>query len=395
MTFRYEDTTESSAADMEETSKQARQYSKLRIRLTILELVLSTVLLVVVLLSGASAQLKELVSTWSGNFYLQVGLYLVVFAALCYLLSLGLDFYGGYLLEHRFGLSNQTVLGWAKKSIKKALLSLAMLLIAAEVLYFFLKHFPKHWWLLTTAAWVVFSIVLGRIVPTLIIPLFYRCKPLAKAQLREQLLALGKNCGVGIKEVFEIKLSKETKKANAGVAGLGRSRRILLGDTLLNSFTDEEIEAVFAHELGHVRLRHIWKILAFGAAVSFISFYLTFLLFEAGTRVFAFNGAHDIAAFPLLALVLMVVGLTLMPIQLWFLRHLEKQADMFAVEHIENAQSFAGALTKLADQNLIDTSPGKLEEVLLCDHPPIFKRLSYIHSEKSPTPDQQTDQTAV
>ncbi|MHC4153763.1 MAG: M48 family metalloprotease [Planctomycetota bacterium] len=198
-----------------------------------------------------------------------------------------------------------------------------------------------------------------------------------------------------MKEVFEIKLSKETKKANAGVAGLGRSRRILLGDTLLNNFTDDEIQAVFAHELGHVRLRHIWKILAFGAVVSFISFYLTFLLFEAGARVFAFSGPHDIAAFPLLALILMVVGLTLMPTQLWFLRRLEKQADMFAVEHIENAQSFACALTKLADQNLIDTSPGRLEEILLYDHPPISKRLSYTRSDKDPGQDQQTDQAAV
>ncbi|MHC4239829.1 MAG: M48 family metallopeptidase [Planctomycetota bacterium] len=343
---------------MEELSKEAKRYSRVKIRLTITQLVLSVVFLIVMLLSGASAHLKGVVSEWSGNFYLQVALYLMVFAFICYLLSLGLDFYGGYLLEHRFGLSNQTVLGWAKKSIKKALLSLAMLLIAAEVLYFFLKHFPKHWWLLTTVAWVVFTIVLGRIVPTLIIPLFYKCKPLNRSQLREQLLALGRNCGVALKEVFEIKLSNDTKKANAGVAGLGRSRRILLGDTLLNSFTDDEIEAVFAHELGHVRLRHIWKILAFGAVVSFISFYLTFLLFEGGIRVFGFSGAHDIAAFPLLALILMVVGLTLMPIQLWFLRHLEKRADMFAVEHVEDAQSFACALTKLAEQNLIDTSPG-------------------------------------
>jgi STE24 endopeptidase len=359
------------------------------------ELGLSAAFLVVVLLSGASLRLKELVSDLAGNFYLQVGLYLVVFGVVCYLLSLGLDFYGGYLLEHKFGLSNQTVLGWAKKSIKKALLSLGVLLIAAEVLYFFLKHFPKRWWLLATAAWVAFTIVLGRIVPTLIIPLFYKCAPLDKPELKEKLLALGRNCGVGTREVFEIKLSKETKKANAGVAGLGKSRRILLSDTLLSNYTDEEIEAVFAHELGHVRLRHIWKILAFGAAASFVSFYMTFLLFDAGTRVFGFSGADDIAAFPLLALISMVVGLTLIPLQLCYLRHLEKQADVFAVEHIENAQSFACALTKLADQNLIDHSPGRLEEVLLHDHPPISKRLGYIGGGKGRTQDQRTDQTAI
>jgi len=389
------DATESAAADMKETSDQAREYSRLQVRLTILGLGLSAVFLVVVLLSGASLRLKELVSTWTGNFYLQVGLYLVVFAAVGYLLSLGLDFYGGYLLEHRFSLSNQTVLGWARRSIKKALLSLGLLLIAAEALYFFLKHFPRHWWLLATAAWVVFTIVLGRIAPTLIIPLFYKCTPLDKPELKEKLFALGGRCGVGIRAVFEIKLSAETKKANAAVAGLGKGRRILLSDTMLSNYTDDEIEAVFAHELGHVRLRHIWKILAFGAAASLVSFYLTFLLFRAGTRVFAFDGVHDIAAFPLLALILMVVGLTLMPAQLAHLRRLEKSADLFALEHTKKPEIFASAINKLARQNLIDPSPSRLEEVLLRDHPPISKRLRYIYSDKHATPDQQTDRTVV
>ena len=358
-----------------------------------MELVLSAVFLVIVLLSGASVQLKELVSGWAGNFYLGVALYLVVFAAVCYVLFLGVDFYGGYMLEHKFGLSNETVLGWARRSIKKALLSLCMLLIAAEVVYYFLRHFPRYWWLLATAAWLVFTIVLGRIVPTLIIPLFYKCRPLDNSELREKLLALGEKCGVGIREVFEIKLSKETKKANAGVAGFGKSRRILLSDTLLNDYTHDEIEAVFAHELGHVRLRHIWKILAFGAAASLVSFYLTFLLFEAGTRAFALEGVDDIAAFPLLALILMVVGLTLMPVQLAYLRHLEERADIFAMEHTGEPESFASAIDKLARQNLVDPCPSRLEELLLHDHPPISKRLRYIGGERSVTQGYQGDQT--
>jgi STE24 endopeptidase len=334
----------------------------------------------IVLLSGASLRLKGLASQWTGNFHLQVGLYLAGFAAIYYLAFVGLDFYGGFSLEHKFLLSNQTVLGWVKKSIKKGLLSLVLLLVAGEGLYFFLKHFPKHWWLPATAAWLVLIIVLGRIAPILIIPLFYKCSPLDRKELTERLLALGKNCGVGIQEVFEIKLSEETKKANAALAGLGKTRRILLGDTLLSNYTDDEIEAVFAHELGHIRLHHIRKILVFGAAVSLISFYLTFLLFEAGIRLFAFDGVHDIAAFPLLALILMAVGLVLMPIQLAYSRYLEKGADIFAIEHTGKPETLASAITKLADQNLADPSPGRLEELLLHDHPPISKRLRYIRS---------------
>jgi STE24 endopeptidase len=213
--------------------------------------------------------------------------------------------------------------------------------------------------------------------------LFYKCNPLANKELKERLLRLGKNCGVIIKEVFEVRLSKDTKKANAAVAGLGKGRRILLGDTLLESYSEEEIEAVFAHELGHIRLFHIAKIVGFGTAISLVSFYLTFLLFEAGISFLATNQIHDIVAFPLLALILMVVGLILMPIQLGHLRHLEKQADLFAVEHIENRQSFASAMAKLANQNLIDPSPSRTEELLLYDHPPISKRLCYTRPEKS------------
>jgi STE24 endopeptidase len=187
-----------------------------------------------------------------------------------------------------------------------------------------------------------------------------------------------------IKDVFEIKFSKDTKKANAAIAGFGKGRRVLLGDTLLEDCSDEEIEAVFAHELGHIRLLHTWKIFGFGAVISLVSFYFTFVLFEAGTSVLAFEEAHDIGAFPLLALVLMVVGLILMPMQLWYSRHLEKRADIFAVQHVENPQSFASVMAKLASQNLIDMSPSRLEEVLLHDHPSISKRLSYINSEAKP-----------
>ncbi|HUW19112.1 MAG TPA: M48 family metallopeptidase [Sedimentisphaerales bacterium] len=375
---------------MEETSTQARRYSRLKTRLTIVQLLLTAAFLVIMLFSGASIRLRDSAAAVSGNFYLQVAFYMTIFSGIYYLLFVGLDFYGDFLLEHKFLLSNQTVPGWLRKTIKKALLSLAMLLVAGEALYFFLRHFPERWWLLTTAAWLLFTIVLGRIAPVLIIPLFYKCVPLANMELRDRLLALGRNCGVRIGEVFEIQLSKETRKANAAVVGLGKNRRILLGDTLLKNYSDDEIEAIFAHELAHIRLLHVRKILGFGTGASAISFYLTALLFKEGTRLFAFADVYDIAAFPLLALILMAVWLLLMPIQLWYLRNLEQKADIFAVEHIENRGSFASAMTKLAKQNLADPSPTRLEELLLYDHPPVSKRLRYACSEKARRPEEAT-----
>jgi len=371
------------AVCMEEDLRRAKQYATSKIRLMVLQLLLTAVFLILILFSGTSSLLKGLVASWSGNFYLQVGLYLAIFGGIYYLLFIWLDFYGDFLLEHKFGLSNQTVTDWLKKSIKKALLSLLLVLVAVEGLYLFLRHFPNHWWLLATAAWVLFAIVLGKIAPVLIIPLFYKCSPLANEELKGRLLVLCKNCGVGIERVFEIQLSKETQKANAAVAGLGKGRRILLSDTLLENYCDDEIEAIFAHELGHIRLLHTWKILGVGTVISLAGFYLTFLLFKASVSLLGFAEIYDISAFPALSLILMIVGLVFMPVQNGYLRYLEKQADMFAGGHIQSKQSFISAIGKLGEQNLSDPSPGKLVEFLLYDHPSISKRVHYLSGENT------------
>jgi len=365
------------ATYMQENLERAKRYSRSKTRLTITEFVLTVAFLMIMLVSGASVGLRNIAAGRSENFSIQVGIYLVIFTVIYYLVFLGPDFYGGFLLEHKFGLSNQTLFGWAKKSGKKLLLGSAMLLIAAELLYFFLRRFPEHWWLLMTAAWFLLTIVVSKIAPVLIIPLFYKCQSVRNNALKERLVKLGENCAVHVKGVFEIQLSKDTRKANAAVAGLGKGRRILLGDTLLENYSNEEIETIFAHELGHVRLLHTWKILAFGAAASLLSFYVTSVLFKAGLNIFGLGQIDDIAAFPLLALIVMLMGLTLLPLQNAYLRRLEKQADLFALKHAQSGESFVSAITKLGNQNLSDPSPSKWEEIFLYDHPPVSKRLDY------------------
>lgn len=374
------------SSHMEEASTQAKEYSRQRIRLAVYQLLLTLAFLIVMLFSGASVFLRDLVVRCSRNFYMQVGIYLVIFGVVYYLLFVGLDFYGGYLLEHKFLLSTQTIVNWLKQSIKKWLLSFVVFLMAGEVLYVFLKHLPNNWWLLATGAWFLFTVVLGKISPVLIIPLFYKCNPLDNEVLKERLVELCKSCGVGIKKVFEIQLSKETRKANAAVAGLGKSRRILLGDTLLENYTDDEIEAIFAHELGHVCMHHVWKILGLGAVISLVSFYLTYVLFKIGLGIFDLKQISDIAAFPLLTLILMLIGLLSIPIQNGFLRYMEKQADIFALGHIPNKDDFVSAITKLGSQNLSDPSPGRLVEILFHTHPTISRRVLYASQKNEKDP---------
>lgn len=367
---------------MEENLKQSKQYSKLKVTITIIQLILTIAFLLIMLFLDISTFLADVVKSWTGNFYLQVGLYLVIFTVIYSLIFLPLDFYDGFLLEHRFGLSNETLAGWVIKNLKKALVSVPVLLIAGESLYFLLRYFPRFWWLLLAVLWLLFTVILNKIVPVLIIPLFYKCTPLPDGSLRNKLIDLGDKCGLAIKGVFEIKLSKDTKKANAAVAGYGKGRRILLGDTLLANYSEDEIDAVFAHELGHVKLFHTWKILGFGAVVSLVCFYLTYLFFNVATGLFGFEHIYDIAAFPLLLFFLTLVGLVLLPLQNGYMRHLEKDADIFALEYIQDKQNFITAIAKLGAQNLSDPSPGRLTELFLYTHPPISKRLRYAR-EKS------------
>jgi STE24 endopeptidase len=366
---------------MEENLRQSKQYSKLKVGISIIQFILTIAFFLVMLFSRASVLLADAVKSRTENFYLQVGLYLIIFGCIYYLIFLPLNFYDGFLLEHKFHLSNQTLAGWAVRSLKKLLISLPILLLAAEALYVALRYFRDYWWLPVTAAWLFMTVVLSKIAPILIIPLLYKCRPLADGELKKKLLELGERCDVRIKDVFEIKLSKETKKANAAVAGFGKGRRILLGDTLMKDYTADEIEAVFAHELGHVRLLHTWKILGFGTIVSAACFYLTSLLFGRTASILGFENIYDIGAFPLLLLFLLLVGFILVPIQNGYTRHLEKQADIFALDRTADSRNLASALSKLSIQNLSDPLPSSLVKLFFYDHPPIAERLAYCNQK--------------
>jgi STE24 endopeptidase len=185
---------------------------------------------------------------------------------------------------------------------------------------------------------------------------------------------------VPVGRVLEIRLSRETKKANAAVVGLGRHRRILIGDTLLDLCSHDEIEAVFAHELGHMALHHSWKLLGAEAAGSLVGFYLLYLLLGRSATALGFAGQQDIAALPLLLLWLMLLGLIVQPLHAAGSRHFERQADLFIVGRVEDPESLISALDKLAERNLADPQPSRLVELLLYDHPPIAKRIAYLHT---------------
>ncbi len=335
--------------------------------------------ILILLLSGASDRLHGWISGLTANYYLQLTGYLLVFLVGYSLVLLGLDFYGDVVLERRYNLSNQTIGGLVRPQRQGvAAVGRAGDSDRSTCSTPCFAILPDWWWLAASVGWFVLLVLMSKITPAIIVPLFYKLHPLTDRDLADRLLALAHRCGVRITRVFEIRLSKETKKANAAVVGLGNERRIVIGDTLLDLCSHDEIEAVFAHELGHVALRHSWKLLGVAAASSVVGFYVLHLFYARGAAALGFEGASDIAAVPLLMLWIMILDLISKPFQAALSRHFEKQADLFILDKIDRPETLASALNKLAGRNLADPEPSRLVELLFYTHPPIAKRIAYL-----------------
>jgi STE24 endopeptidase len=291
------------------------------------------------------------------------------------LLTLPLDFWSSFVLEHRYHLSNQTLLGWIKKHLLAWLVG-GVIGGALLVGLYALLHFTQPWWLWATVGWLLATLVLGRLLPVLILPLFYKVTRLDDMALRERLERLVHGTGLTLEGVYRLHLSAETKKANAALAGLGNTRRVLLGDTLLEQFTPEEIEVVFAHEVGHHVHRHLPKMIVISVVLSTLGFWLVDLLLRALAQPLGYEAFNDPAALPLVLLVLTLFGLLLSPAQNALSRLFERQCDQYALDRTGLRDAYRSAFAKLARINKSDLDPHPLVVWLFYDHPPIRQRIA-------------------
>lgn len=302
--------------------------------------------------------------------------YTVLLTLLVELGSLPIAFYSGFLMERRYGLSNQILRGWIVDQAKGLVLGLAVGAGAAAVVYGLIRQSPAHWWLpagLVFAAAIVGLAILG---PVLLLPFFYSLRPLDRTSLRARLLALAERAGVSALDVYEWGLAAKTRKANAALAGLGATRRILVSDTMLAEYSDEEIEVVLAHELAHHVHRDIWRGLVLESVVILGGFYAAAWLLPASAGWAGLAGPADIAGLPLLLLAAGGVSLVTLPIAHAISRNHERRADRFALELTRNPSAFVSAMRRLAAQNLAEEHPSRLVEWLFHSHPPIRERVA-------------------
>ena len=368
-----------------ERQQRAKEYSRINRRLMLVDLLIGGVYLVAWLIFGWSEALKTWLTHYASSPWLLVPFYVVIFGGILFLINLPLSFYQGYTLPHKYELSTQTISGWIIDQIKGILVGGIFGLILLEIIYAILRAYPTLWWLWAAIILLIFNVLMANLAPILLMPLFNKFIPLGEehADLAEKLMQLAKRSGTFVKGVFKFDMSRRTKQANAGLTGLGNTRRIILGDTLLDEFTSDEIETIMAHELGHQVNKDIPLGIIFGSITTLVGLYLASIGLTWGVKVFGFSGTADIAAFPLFVIVLGLYSLVTMPLDNGFSRWRERRADMYALSLTHNGKAYASALRRLANQNLADVDPEEWVEWLLYSHPAISKRIAMADLESS------------
>ena len=291
-------------------------------------------------------------------------------------LLLPLRFFRGFVLERRYALSGIGAVRWVSTHLKTVALSGVVVVCAAVVVSLSLAFWPAWWWVVSGAVFAVGTILLTNLAPVCIIPLLYSVRPVARVRLRKRLAGLAERAGVPAPRVDECAVGATTRRAHASLVGLGPTRRILLSDTLLADYSDDEIEVVLAHELGHHVHRDVWQLLAFELSVA-----LTALLVGGWTvaslgGMFGVVNVDDLAGLPLMVLGAAGVVVLAAPLGHALSRHHERRADLFAIRVTRNPTAFVSSLRRLGAQNLVEERPSRLVELLCHAHPPLHRRLA-------------------
>ncbi len=364
-----------------EPSPEAMEYYRSGNRLWIVSQAVALAIPALVLLTGLSVRIRNLARRVGRKWFFIVLVYFMLYGVLQWAVQLPLAFYAGYVRQHAYGLSNQTLLKWLRDALLEGAVGLAFGGLLVWLPYWLIRRSPRRWWLYTAVLSLPVMFFVMLIEPIWVAPLFNDFGPMNDKRLEAQILALADEAGIEGGRVFEVNKSVDTKAVNAYVTGLGSSKRIVLWDTLLAKLNDRQVRVVMAHEMGHYVLNHVVQFLLAGFCGILIGLYLVyraanFLLSRYKDR-FGFDQLSDVASLPLVLLLVQVAALVLMPLGLAFSRHLEHEADRFALELTRDNRAAAMAFVRLQNENLSNPRPGRLYRLFRASHPSLAERIEF------------------
>lgn len=372
---------------------RAMRYSRIHEWLVLVGWLYSSLVSLLALTTGLSASLRTRSERISRRPVLAALLFAAMESALAFVVSLPLSFYSDYVVEHRFGLSNQRLTSWLKDEVKGLAVGAVLGGPLMAGMYLVMRRFRQTWWLVLSALTVPLSVVFAHLAPVLLMPLFNKFEPLTDRGLAQRIIDLAARQGVTVSDVMQMDMSKQTKKANAMFTGLGNTKRIVLGDTMLDEFSPDEIEVVLAHELGHQVHRDIWKLIALSAPTTVVGLFAAHRLappiihrFGAKWGLKTEEELADVAALPLITLVSGTALHAISPLINYVSRtFVEHPADRYALDLTKNNNAFVSAMQKLARMNLSNPTPAAIVKFFLYSHPPIGERIHFGRTYRPPT----------
>jgi STE24 endopeptidase len=359
--------------------KKAQKYSKKKDLFNIIRLSIVGVYLFLFYLSGVSEKLSAFALTLTMPVALII--YTVVLAAPLLIILFPVTYFKDFIMEKRFRLSTRSFKSWFADEVKGLALGFILGYPVILFLFFLFNKLPGLWWVFGVIGLFLFQVCLTVLFPVVILPLFFKQKPVEDEELKNRIASLLKKTGLSIKGIYSFNLSSKTKKENAALTGLWKTRRVLLGDTLLANRTGEEIEVVLAHEIGHHLRKHFFKLSILSLATSFVLFFFIDLLMSQFTG-FPNQLSETLTLFPVMIL---LSGLISFPIQVGSgvcTRALEKNADLTSLTLTGNPDAFIKVMAGLANSNLAVAYPRRIKVILSYSHPPIGSRIDLAQSFK-------------
>ena len=333
------------------------------------------------LFTGFSARVRDWARAIGRWWWPTIGVYLVMFLAITFLLNFPLDYYQGFLRPHEYGLSNQDFGKWLGDSVTSLLVAMIMALAVVPVLYLLISRSPTRWWLYTSLAAMPLIFFMAMVQPLWIDPLFNEFGPMKDRVLEAKILSLADRIGIEAGRVYEVNKSVDTEAVNAYVTGFLGSKRIVLWDTTIAKLREDELLFVMAHEMGHYALGHVVKGILFSFVVILAALYVIHrtagIVIGRFKERWRFDRLSDIASVPLLIGMVNVLSLFGAPAVLAFTRHIEHEADRFALELTRDNRGGAGAFVALQVENLGNPRPGPLYKLWRASHPTLGDRIDF------------------
>jgi len=370
------------AENTKERDALAKEYDVIHNRLFLVEFVVMAVLLGFYLFSGASAALAHGLGVRFGesHWFVTNVVYTLItvfgFTACMFPLS----YYSGHVLEQYYELSHESFGDWLSYFFKSMGVDLLLATVLFSVTYALLRWIPAWWWLAAAVFYIFFAVVLSTIFPIYIMPLFQKFEPLEEGDLSVAVRKMLAVANIPVVGAFKWGLEDKTATASATFTGMGRTRRIILGETLLTSYSQSEILAILAHEVGHYKNRDTARLMVTSSVLALAGFFIAHLCLSALTGLFGFAHIYDIGAAPIFIFSLLIFSLVSMPIANLHSRRREFAADAYAVEAMGSPDALISAFEKQGEQNLFNREPAVWVEFLLHSHPSISRRIQRVRN---------------